>query len=203
MLDRYQRIAPLYDILDYPFEQGRYRHIRPQLFQGLSGRILDAGVGTGRNIPYYPADASVVGIDLSPAMLARAQQPSQRVGRIVDLRLMDVTHLDLPDHSFDAVVSSFLFCVLPDELQVPALREITRVLTPGGTLRLLEYVRPRGAYRAFVARLWEPWMAWAYGAGFDRSTEEYVTETGFEVVESRFVVPDLMKMITLRIPFGE
>ncbi len=86
-LDRYQRIAALYDVLDYPFEQGRYRHIRPQLFEGLSGQILDAGVGTGRNIPYYPPDASVVGIDLSPAMLARAGQRAQRVGREVDLRL--------------------------------------------------------------------------------------------------------------------
>ena len=73
-LERYQRIAPLYDILDFPFEYGRYRHIRPQLFQGLSGRILDAGSGTGRNIASYPAAADVVGIDLSPAMLARADK---------------------------------------------------------------------------------------------------------------------------------
>src|SRR5215204_3478958 len=99
-LGRYQRIAAFYDLLDYPFEQWRYRHIRPQLFEGLSGRILDAGVGTGRNIPFYPPGASIVGIDLSPAMLARARQRAQRVGRSVDLRRMDVTRLDLPDHGF-------------------------------------------------------------------------------------------------------
>jgi ubiquinone/menaquinone biosynthesis C-methylase UbiE len=155
-LDRYQRIAAVYDLLDYAFEQGRYRHLRPQLFEGLSGRLLDAGVGTGRNIPYYPPDASVVGIDLSPAMLARAGRRAQRVGREVDLHLMDVTRLDLPDQSFDAAVASFLFCVLPNEVQVPALREIARVLKPGGRLRLLEYVRPTGALRSFIAGLWEP-----------------------------------------------
>ncbi len=197
-LDRYQRIAALYDVLDYPFEQGRYRHIRPQLFEGLSGQILDAGVGTGRNIPYYPPGASVVGIDLSPAMLARAGQRAQWVGREVDLRLMDVTRLDLPDHSFDAAVASFLFCVLPNEAQVPALREIARVLKPGGILRLLEYVRPRGALRSFIAGLWEPWMAWAYGAGFDRRTEEHVAEVGLEILGSRFVVDDLIKLISVR-----
>ena len=69
---RYQRIAPFYDFLDLPFECGRYHKIRPQLFAGLSGLILDAGVGTGWNFPFYPPVARIVGIDLSPAMLARA-----------------------------------------------------------------------------------------------------------------------------------
>jgi ubiquinone/menaquinone biosynthesis C-methylase UbiE len=196
--DTYQRIAPFYDLLDLPFEYGRYRHIRPHLFRGLSGRILDAGVGTGRNIAYYPADAEVVGIDLSYHMIARADRRADALGRKIELHQMDVTRLAFPDSSYDAAVASFLFCVLPHELQAPALREIERVLEPGGTLRILEYVRPTGAYRAFVARLWEPWMAWAYGAGFDRRTEDHLAETGFEVVESRFVVPDLIKLITLR-----
>jgi ubiquinone/menaquinone biosynthesis C-methylase UbiE len=197
-LDRYQRIAPFYDLLDLPFEHGRYRHIRPQLFQGLSGRILDAGVGTGRNVPFYPPKASVVGIDLSWAMLARAERRSKQVGRAVDLRRMDVTQLELPSQSFDAAVASFLFCVLPDELQVPALLEIARVLKPEGTLRLLEYVRPKGTLRGFTARLWEPWMKWAYGASFDRKTEERAREIGLDILESRFVVDDLVKLISVR-----
>lgn len=197
-LERYQRIASLYDLLDLPFEYGRYRHIRPLLFQGVSGRILDAGVGTGRNIPFYPPDAQVVGIDLSPAMLARAARRARKLGRSVELHRMDVTRLDMPDRSFDAAVASFLFCVLPDERQVAALREIGRVLKPGGILRLLEYVRPKGALRSALARLWEPWMAWAYGAGFDRHTEQHVPESGLELLESRFVVDDLIKLISLR-----
>jgi len=58
-LDRYERIAPLYDWLDLPFEYGCYRRIRPIVFQGLSGRLLDAGVGTGRNFSFYPTDCHV------------------------------------------------------------------------------------------------------------------------------------------------
>ena len=69
---RYRRIAPLYDLLDLPFERVRYRPLRPLLFEKLSGRLLDAGIGTGRNIPYYPPHSWVAGIDSSEAMLARA-----------------------------------------------------------------------------------------------------------------------------------
>jgi len=197
-LARYERIAPLYDLLDLSFEYSRYRKIRPLLFEGLAGRILDAGVGTGRNIQFYPPQAEVVGVDISPAMLARAERRRLSLGADVELRQMDVTHLEFPDRSFDAAVATFLFCVLPDELQVPALREIGRVVKSGGTIRLLEYVRPRGAMRRAVTRLWEPWIAWAYGAGFDRRTEEHVAEAGLEVIGSSFVVDDLIKLISIR-----
>ncbi len=198
-LARYQRIAPLYDLLDLPFEHRRYRRIRPDLFQGLSGRVLDAGVGTGRNIPFYPPGAEVIGIDLSPAMLARAEQRRQALGASVTLQQMDVTRIDFPDNHFDGAVATFLFCVLPGDLQVPALRELSRVVKPGGGIRLLEYVRPQSAVRRAIARLWEPWMAWAYGAGFDRRTEEHVPEAGLHVAESRFVVDDLVKRIEVRV----
>jgi len=198
--DRYQRIAAFYDLLDLPFEHGRYRHIRPLLFAGLSGHILDAGVGTGRNFPFYPAGASVLGIDLSPAMLRRAERRRAEASATLELRQMDVTALDLPDASFDAAVATFLFCVLPEELQVPALRELGRVVKPGGPIRLLEYVRPSGALRRAVTRIWQPWVGWAYGASFDRRTEAHVPEAGLELVEARFAVDDLIKLISARVP---
>src|SRR5260370_15787873 len=87
--------------------------IRPQLFQGLSGRLLDAGVGTGRNFPFYPSNTEIVGIDISPAMLARAERRRGSATAKVQLRLMDVTSLNFPDLSFDAAVATFLFCTLP------------------------------------------------------------------------------------------
>lgn len=200
ILDRYQRIAPYYDLLDLAFEYGRYRRIRPLLFHGLTGRLLDAGVGTGRNIPFYPPGARVLGVDISPAMLERARARRDALSAEVELRKMDVTALDYPDASFDAAVATFLFCVLPEELQTPALKELGRVVRPGGAIRMLEYVRPRGRVRRFVASLWEPWMAWAYGAGFDRRTEAHIPEAGLEVTKSAFVVDDLMKLIEARVP---
>ena len=105
--ERYQRIAPVYDVLDLPFEYGRYRQIRRLLFQGLAGRLLDAGVGTGRNFPFYPPGSTVVGIDISPAMLARAERRRKSATAEVELRQMDVTRLDFADRTFDGAVATF------------------------------------------------------------------------------------------------
>jgi ubiquinone/menaquinone biosynthesis C-methylase UbiE len=182
-LARYQRIAPFYDLLDFPFERRRYRTLRPLMFQNLDGRLLDAGVGTGRNCAFYPPDAIVSGIDTSPAMLERAHGRCPILSAAGRLYQMDVTELKFPTGSFDAAVATFLFCVLPHELQVPALRELGRVVKPGGLIRLLEYVRPHGAFRRIMSRIWQPWIAWAYGASFDHQTERYVPEAGLELVE--------------------
>jgi len=193
--DRYQRIAWAYDLLDLPFEYGRYRKIRPQIFRGLSGRILDAGVGTGRNFPFYPLGSEVVGIDLSPGMLARAERRRPLATASVVLHQMDVTRLDFPDRSFDAAVATFLFCTLPDDLQVAGMRELGRVVKPGGLIRCLEYTRPSGGLRRAMTHLWEPWINWAYGAGFDRQTEKRAPEAGLQLFESRFVHDELIKLL--------
>jgi ubiquinone/menaquinone biosynthesis C-methylase UbiE len=198
-LDRYQRIAPFYDLLDFPFEYGRYRKIRPMLFTGLSDLILNAGVGTGRNFPFYPRKSKIVGIDLSPAMLARATRRRPSAVAEVELRQMDVIHLEFPDRFFDAAVATFLFCVLPDNLQVNALKEMGRVVKPGGSIRLLEYTRPRAWFRRAMTRIWEPWVGWTYGASFDRRTEEHIPEASLQLLDTRFVVDDLIKMISARV----
>ena len=83
---------------------------------------------------------------------------------------------------------------------MPALCELRRVVRPGGLIRLLEYVRPHGRLRRMISQIWQPWIAWAYGASFDRDTERHVPEAGLEPVGSRYVVEDLVKMITARVP---
>ncbi len=194
----YRRIAAFYDLLDLPFEYGRYRRIRPRLFEGLYRTVLDAGVGTGRNMPFYPKGTKVVGIDLSPAMLARAERRRDCLGLAVALEEMDVLHTSFPDASFDAVVATFLFCVLPPEQQAPALRELARICKPGGQIRILEYAYSQQPFRRLVMRLWAPWVRWIYGAAFDRATEGYLTEAGLEPVETRFLYRDIIKLIVAR-----
>ena len=194
----YQRIARWYDLLDAPFERKRYQPLRPLLFDGLAGRILDAGVGTGRNIPFYPKNSDMVGIDLSPAMLARATRRRDETGRGVELMEMDVMQTSFEDNSFDAVVSTFMFCVLAPKHQLPALKELARICKPGGEIRLLEYSYSKDPMKRFIMRLWSPWVRWAYGAAFDRNTHLYLEQAGWQEVQNHFLVEDIIRFIVAR-----
>ncbi|MBL6951497.1 MAG: class I SAM-dependent methyltransferase [Alphaproteobacteria bacterium] len=194
----YRHIARLYDILDLPFEFSRYRPLRKLIWAGLKGRILDAGVGTGRNMAYYPAGSEMVGLDLSGAMLKRAAARRRRLGAKVELVEADITATAFPDNSFDAVVSTFLFCVLEPELQLPALRELARICRPDGEIRILEYAISAHPVRRAVMRLWAPWVRFAYGAAFDRETERYIPAGGLELVSTRFLHADIIKLLTAR-----
>jgi len=196
----YARIAPFYDFLDASFEHKRYMPIREEMWQGVEGKVLDAGVGTGRNIPYYPKQANgpVIGIDLCPQMLAKAKARKVEVGAEVDLFEMNVMATDYPDNHFDNVVATFLFCVLEDEDQCPALRELQRITKPDGEIRILEYAISEDPWRRFVQKLWAPWVSFAYGARFDRDTEQYLGDTCLELVERRFVYEDMIKLLILK-----
>jgi ubiquinone/menaquinone biosynthesis C-methylase UbiE len=172
--------------------------LRRVLFDGLSGTLLDAGVGTGRNFPFYPDGSKVTGIDLSPAMLDRARRRKDKLGTAVDLREMNVMEMDFADDSFDGIVSTFLFCVLDAEHQQPALEELRRVCHPGGTIRILEYAFSENPLRRFIMKLWAPWVRFVYGAEFDRHTEQYLEGAGLDLVEKKFLYRDIIKLLTVR-----
>jgi ubiquinone/menaquinone biosynthesis C-methylase UbiE len=103
-----------------------------------TGEVLEVAIGTGRNLPYYPHDIRLTGIEFSPAMLELARRHAQQLDVEVDLRLGDAQALQLPDDSFDTVVCTLSLCAIPDERQ--AVAEMARVLRPGGGLLLLDHV---------------------------------------------------------------
>lgn len=201
MTDRhrlYQRIAPYYDILDFAGETFRQRRVRPQLLEGLSGRILDAGVGTGRNIAFYPPNAEVVGCDLSGAMLRRADRRRQRLAAPLHLVASNVCQSPFPSDCFDAAIATFLFCVLDDADQLPALRELARISRAGSEIRILDYVLPEHPGRRRSARRMAPLLKFFFGASLERNTEQYVTGAGLMVAERRLVAGDFLRMLVLR-----
>ncbi len=195
MGNHYDRIAPFYEILDWSFERFRYRKVRPLVWARAKGRILDLGAGTGLNIPYYPPSSPVTAVDLSAGMLERAKARAGRLQRPVSFLQMDAGRLAFSDFSFDTVVSTFLFCVLPNELQPGALREIRRVLAPGGRLFLLEYVYSKKFFPRLRMKMLSPWVYWLYRAGFDRKTEVFLREGGWKVVSDTFVHQDVLRLI--------
>ena len=149
----YQRLAGVYDVLVQHNEAGWRRRLRRELFSRVRGRILDAGIATGANIPFYPADSPVTGIDLSPAMLGHAKTQAERLHRVVDLRCASLTDTGLPDGSFDSVVMSFVLCCVPRGMTGDAFREVHRVLAANGTLYLLDYALPRAALTQRAVRV--------------------------------------------------
>lgn len=138
---RYDLIAPLYNIMEWPVEQLLFQGLRKDLWDRIKGpQVLEIGVGTGKNIPFYPQNIELTGIDLSPGMLKQAKQLLQKKQiDHVTLKEMDAQDMDFPDNHFDEVVATFVFCSVPDPLT--GLKEALRVTKPGGKLHLLEHMR--------------------------------------------------------------
>lgn len=200
---RYNRAARFYDLHQAVAERLIFRGRRRQLWTKApaTGSILEVGVGTGVNIGYYPAGAQVIAIDLSDEMLARATHRAERLHAAVDLALMDAQHLDFPDATFDAVVSTCVFCSVPDP--VAGLREAWRVLKPGGKLLLLEHVRSDNAMLGKVMDLVNPLMVRMSGANINRRTVENVRRAGVQDFDASSHVFGIVKLIQARKPSAE
>ncbi|WP_066416204.1 class I SAM-dependent methyltransferase [Halorubrum aethiopicum] len=127
--DRMSRFEPVDRVL-----LGRYRRAR---FGDVDGRVLDVACGTGTNFRYLPDAVDLVGIDVTPEMLANAEETLADLDRDGTLRRMDAGDLEFPADSFDAVISALSTCTFPDP--VAALREMDRVCRPDGTIRLVEH----------------------------------------------------------------
>jgi ubiquinone/menaquinone biosynthesis C-methylase UbiE len=190
---KYDRVSRFYDLLDLPFEVLRYDGIRREIWKGLSGKILDAGVGTGRNIPYYPSRSEVIGIDNSPGMLERARKRAGHFKQAATLLRADIGKLPFPDRHFDTVVATFLFCVLPEPQ--PGLKEIRRVCRPGGRFILLEYVLSKHPLRRAWMSFLSPYTKFLYGADFRQDSSSHLASSGFQIIEERFLAADILKLI--------
>ena len=138
----YKLYAPAYDfVFDWIFHSGREAAI--QLLDVRPGEhILEVGIGTGLNLPLYPLHCRITGIDLSEEMLEKAQEKvvELELGNVT-LKTMDATVMDFGDSEFDAAVATYTISAVPDPVGV--LREMRRVVKPGGNIVLLNHFRSR------------------------------------------------------------
>ena len=183
---RQQRVwdkgAASYDRQIAFLERTQFGGGRRWLGERARGRVLEVAIGTGLNLPHYPAGTTMTGVDLSPEMLAIARQRAADLGLSVDLRVRDAEHLPFQDSSFDTVVCALALCSIPRP--AAAIDEMRRVLVPGGRLLLLDH----------VASTWPPVYAGQWlleritirtaGEHFTRRQLPLVVAAGFEVVEN-------------------
>lgn len=195
---RYDRIAPVYDLLDAGCEWLAFKRWRKRIWQQVEGpKILEVGVGTGKNMPYYPNQAEVTAIDISDKMLSRARRRAARLGTGVDLLQMDAQALDFAESSFDCVVATFVFCSVPDP--VLGLQEVRRVCKPEGTIVLLEHMRPENEFLGRLTDLVNPLFVRLWGANLNRRTLENVLKAGLVIERVETLVPSgLVKLILAR-----
>jgi ubiquinone/menaquinone biosynthesis C-methylase UbiE len=195
---RYDRNARRYDRMTCCTER-LMTPGRAALWQRVRGpQVLEVGVGTGKSFPYYPAGMAITAIDLSPRMLEQARTHAARDRIVVDLREADVQALSFPDASFDTAIASCVFCSVPD----PALglRELRRVLAPGGQLLLLDHVLSRRPLLRRVMNLINPLVVRQIGANINRETVENVRGAGFADLQVEDLWLDIVKRIEARTP---
>ena len=134
----YRRWAPVYDKTFGKFAEVAVRQVTAHA-NNFSGKLLEAGVGTGLALPHYAASLSVTGIDLSPHMLAKARVRADKAGKgnIDALLEMDAAALKFADATFDVAVAMFVMTVVPEPAL--AMAELARVTKPGGTLLICNH----------------------------------------------------------------
>jgi AhpD family alkylhydroperoxidase len=160
------------------------RHARARIVGGARGAILEIGIGTGTNLAIYPPGAVVHGIDVSAPALSLAARRASHVSRRVTLVEGDAAALPFDDDSFDTVVATFVLCSVGDVDQ--SLREIRRVLRPGGTIRLLEHGRARNrVIGALQDRSAPAWARVSGGCRLDHDVQRAVRAAGLAVIEGR------------------
>jgi len=169
--------------IDWGMSGERFSRLRKQYLEGVSGRVLEVGFGSGLNLPHFSHRVSHL-YALDPSLLGRrlAAQRIQKVSFPVEFVELEGPRIALPDRSVDAVVSTWTVCTIPDP--VAALKEIRRVLKPEGRYTFLEHGRSPDRRVARLQNLWNPIQKWAFGGcHVNRRIDQLVLAAGLRLLE--------------------
>ena len=172
-------------VLDLVMRQRQLAKYRSTVVAAASGRVLEVGVGSGLNFPLYGKQVEIVfGIDPSLRLLAIARRRAVAAGIRADLLLGSATAILFADNTVDTVVMTWTLCSIPDPLV--ALREMRRVLKPGGRLLFVEHgLSPEPGVECWQHRLTPMWRHIAGGCHLDRKMDDLIRSAGFDLTELR------------------
>lgn len=191
---RYDRLSPYYDLLESFLEKVAFSKWRKRAFDYLEGEnILEVGVGTGKNLDFYPPEKKLTAIDFSPGMLSRARRKVEGNSMNIDLIEMDVQKLKFENQSFETVLATFVFCSVPDPIK--GLKEIKRVCKKEGKIILLEHVRPSGRLLGKLFDTLNPFIVRLMGVNINRETVANIEKAGLRIEEERNLFSSIVKMV--------
>ncbi|HHW01647.1 MAG TPA: class I SAM-dependent methyltransferase [Thermoanaerobacterales bacterium] len=186
---RYDRTSIFYDWMDRMISP----ELRKKALSRASGKVLEVGVGTGNNFPYYPPGCEVTAIDFSPGMLARARKKLHLARAPIKLLEMDAQAMDFPDNTFDTVVATCVFCSVPDP--VKGLAEVKRVCKPDGKIILLEHVRSESPVIGWLMDVLNPISLHLIGSNINRRTVQNVISAGIQLQKVEDLRGKIVKLI--------
>lgn len=172
-----QRGPRVYDLLEYAGSRRR-APLQRQLFSGMGNRVLFAAAGTGLNFANFPSSRHITAIDLDEGMVRVARRRAREYDGDLRVLVANLHQLPFADASFDTVATASTFCSVPDPMQ--ALRELLRVLTPGGKLLMFEHVRSRNWLLGVELDALN-WIMRFLGPEMNRNTVALVQNAGFEL----------------------
>ncbi len=180
-----------FDLLSFA-EGRRLGPHKERLFAKIRGQTLMVAAGTGNDFRFFPPGHSIVALDISAKMLERAARKTAAYPGNIDLRQMDVCRLEFPDESFDTALTVHTFCSVARP--VAGLRELYRVLKPGGQILMLEHVRSRIGPLGVFLDLMTP-LSRRFGPDLNRDTVGNVQKAGFRLRREENVYLDIIKII--------
>jgi ubiquinone/menaquinone biosynthesis C-methylase UbiE len=179
---RWDHLARHYGFVEF-LSEWYLKPFRKILWAHATGRILEAGAGTGLNIAFYPPQTRVTATDLSGAMMQRARERAREQKRDVIFEEADLCNLPFADNTFDTAVATFVFCSVPDP--VTCLREMARVVEPTGKILLLDHVRIDSPLIGPLMDRFNRATVRLAGEHINHRMDAFVREAGFEILENR------------------
>jgi ubiquinone/menaquinone biosynthesis C-methylase UbiE len=168
-------------LIDLSMRQSRLAPYRSRVVSAASGRVLEIGIGSGLNLPFYGDSVSqIIGVEPSAKLLHMAQAASRRTSMPLDLIEGTAEAIPIDDRSIDTVVTTWTMCSIP--MLEDALQEMRRVLKPAGRLLFVEHGRaPEPRVRWVQDHLTPVWKRFSGGCHLNRAIEDVVGQAGFHI----------------------
>ncbi|MBU0460346.1 MAG: class I SAM-dependent methyltransferase [Nanoarchaeota archaeon] len=195
---RYNRFSTIYDFVETPIEKKYFSKWRKKLLSNIKGKVLEVGVGTGKNLPYYNHNrVELTAIDISGGMLKKAEKKAEKINFKVKFKVVGSEKFTFPDNSFDYIVATFVLCSVADQQTV--LSEMKRVLKKEGRILLLEHVLSKNRLMALFQWLHNPFTRSLFGFNINRDTLGTIKKSRLQIItEKNLAWRDVFKMIEMK-----